>query len=332
MPKISVVLPVYNSEEFIQEAVTSILDQTYKDFILFAINDGSTDKSHEILSKIKDKRLNVISNEKNMGLIYSLNLGLNLSKDFEYIARMDADDISLSDRFRIQVECLDNNKNVGIVGTSINYFGGGYKPMDVFLPETTGKITPAFLCKNPIVHPTVMLRNSLIQDLGLKYDYDYPKYEDYKLWLDLVNECDFYNIQNILLSYRRHNANVSNQENYQLESDLIMIEKIIISYAEKMNIEFSKEELEVLSIITSVYRWQINKFIPLEILYESINSVVDKHPKNNVDIDYLRHLLWERGLVYLFKCGRKMDILKLISTKNLDVSYIRIFNIHNNWF
>ncbi len=332
MPKISVILPVYNSEQYLHEAVTSILNQTYNDFTLYAINDGSTDKSLNILSQISDKRLKIISNERNMGLIHSLNLGISKSTDYQYIARMDADDVSLPDRFAHQVEYLDRNPETGVVGTSITYFGGKDKPKDVYLPEENVKILPALICKNPIVHPTVMLRNSILEKTSIRYNTNYVKYEDYKLWLDLASECKFHNIKKVLLGYRRHTSNISNTKNYELTSDMSMIHKIFTSYSTSMNIDFTSEEIYILSIITSVYRWEINKHITVGDLSDCIVSVVRKHRSQNMDLRYLKHLLWERGLVYLLKCKRHLDLIKLISTHKLNIDYLKLYNIHRNWF
>ena len=117
-PKISVVMAVYNGERHLREAIDSILNQTFADFEFVIIDDASTDRSGRILQEYagKDKRIVIIGNETNMGLSKSLNKGIRLTKG-EYIARMDADDISFPDRFEKQVKFLDDHNDIGILGT-----------------------------------------------------------------------------------------------------------------------------------------------------------------------------------------------------------------------
>lgn len=104
---ISVILPVYNAELYLKEAIESILKQTYKSFELIILNDGSSDNSLNIINSFKDDRIILIDRENN-GLVYTLNEGINMAKS-KYIARMDADDISLSDRFEKQIKHMEEN-------------------------------------------------------------------------------------------------------------------------------------------------------------------------------------------------------------------------------
>ncbi|HAS7841575.1 TPA: glycosyltransferase family 2 protein, partial [Vibrio cholerae] len=126
-PKISVVMSVYNGEKYLGEAIDSILKQTFSDFEFIIINDGSTDKTLEIIKSYmkKDDRIVLVSRE-NKGLIVSLNEGLDLAKG-QYIARMDADDISIKSRFEKQIEFLDSNPDIGVCGTWVEVFGENIK-------------------------------------------------------------------------------------------------------------------------------------------------------------------------------------------------------------
>ena len=123
MPKVSVLMPAYNSEAFVAEAIESILNQTYTDFEFIIINDGSTDKTAEIIDEYakNDSRIKFINNHKNQGLIAVLNQGLDLCTG-EYVARMDSDDISMPQRFEKQVQYMDEHQEVGILGTWIDFF------------------------------------------------------------------------------------------------------------------------------------------------------------------------------------------------------------------
>ena len=114
-PKVTVLMSVYNGEKYLQEAIDSILEQTFKDFEFLIINDGSTDKTGEILESYHDLRIKIINNEKNIGLTKSLNKGLKLARG-EYIARQDADDISMPERLEKEVEFLETHQDYAVVG------------------------------------------------------------------------------------------------------------------------------------------------------------------------------------------------------------------------
>lgn len=209
-PKISVVMSVYNGEKYLQEAVDSILKQTFIDFEFIIINDGSTDKTREILELYSDPRIRLF-HQDNIGLTISLNRGLKLAKG-EYIARMDADDISLPLRFWNQVAFLDKNKNVGIVGGNciiINSKGeetGFYrvplKPLQIYWASNIA---------NPFVHPSVMIRNSLLKQNAIQYDERFSTTQDYELWVRFLKISTGANIKEFLVKYRQTSNNTSSK-------------------------------------------------------------------------------------------------------------------------
>jgi len=152
-PLISVVLSVYNAEKYLVEAIKSILNQTFKDFEFIIINDGSTDKSLEIIESYQkeDERIILISRE-NKGLIASLNEGIEKAKG-KYIVRMDADDISLSTRFEEQVKIMEENQNIGLCGTSVIVFGNNIKNDVWKLSKDDKTIKTELLFSSPLFHP-----------------------------------------------------------------------------------------------------------------------------------------------------------------------------------
>ena len=186
MPKVSVILPVYNAEKYLKEAIDSILNQTFTDFELLLINDGSTDGSEQIIQSYKDGRIVSISNNVNNGLIYSLNRAIDIANG-EYIARMDADDISLPERLERQISYLEENE-VAILATTVKLIDENGNALPDWIDDIQN-IRPQeiknFLSKdNCLAHPTVMGRSSVFK----KYRYNYTqKYsEDYDLWLRIV--------------------------------------------------------------------------------------------------------------------------------------------------
>lgn len=122
MPKVSVVMPAYNAEKYIGESIKSILNQTFIDFEFIIINDGSRDRTKEIILSYSNDRIVYLENEINSGIVVTLNKGLEYATG-EYIARMDADDIAVAERLEKQIEFMEENKDVGVLGTGICIFG-----------------------------------------------------------------------------------------------------------------------------------------------------------------------------------------------------------------
>jgi len=202
MPRISVILPTYNGEEYLQDALQSIFAQTYSDFEVIAINDGSTDQTPEILDSVKDKRLKVIY-QKNHGLALSLNIGIRAATG-EFIARQDQDDISLPTRFEKQVEYFDNHPKCGLLGTHANIWKNNQKtkrkiqhPYD----NATLQLLGLFNCR--FVHSSVMARTEVMINAGM-YPSDPLRNppEDFDLWLRMMKQCDVANLPLPLLYYR----------------------------------------------------------------------------------------------------------------------------------
>ncbi len=202
-PVISVILPVYNCEKYITEALNSILNQTFTDFEIFVIDDASTDKTAEIVSGFNDVRIKFIVKPKNTGYTDSLNMGLKLAKG-KYIARMDGDDISLPERFETQYRLMELHPEIIVCGTWLEIIETG---KTIRNPEHHEQILLQLLLKNPVGHPSVFIRNEAMR----LFEYDKLKEpaEDYDLWTRMIWSGAFYNIQKPLLLYRQHEFQVS---------------------------------------------------------------------------------------------------------------------------
>lgn len=201
-PKVSVVMPVYNGEPYLREAIESILNQTYTDLELIIINDGSTDNSEEIILSYKDPRIVYVKNPSNLQIVKTLNKGISLSRG-DYIARMDSDDISLPTRFEKQIKFLENNSDITICGSNIRRLRNNLKWKSKKFPPTNDDIRATLLFECPLAHPTVVIRRNFFDTL--KYNHSFNMAEDYALWCDaaLLN-YKFHNIQENLLLYRLH--------------------------------------------------------------------------------------------------------------------------------
>lgn len=209
-PKISVLLPVYNGEQFLGEAIDSILNQTFRDFeLLVLLEYGSNAASRDIIENKKaDERIRVIENkERKLGLAESLNLGMKVAKG-QYIARMDADDISLPKRFEKQVKYLDNHPDIVMCGTAMKgLYDDGHTDDRGYFTDA-GSIRFECMLGNPFGHPTVMWRREAFLQEKLFYR-NTPYSEDFELWKRVVERFDCANLKECLLIYRLHGESAS---------------------------------------------------------------------------------------------------------------------------
>ena len=209
-PRVSVVMAVYNAERYLEEAVRSILRQTYDDFEFIIIDDGSTDRSPAMLKSFadEDRRLRV-HRQPNSGLIASLNKAFGLARG-TYVARMDADDISLPRRFEKQVQYLDAHKEIGVLGTWIQDIGADGGPGPIWpLPTSPATIRWFLMFGNCLAHPSAMMRRELIQSLG--YRAAAVHVEDYDLWIRASSVTGVANIPEVQLKYRVLSQSVSSR-------------------------------------------------------------------------------------------------------------------------
>jgi glycosyltransferase involved in cell wall biosynthesis len=207
-PAVSVLLPVFNAEKFLRKTIESLLEQTFRDFEIVAIDDGSTDGSRQILDQCTDPRLRVIHNERNLGLIETLNRGIGFCAG-EYVARMDADDVAMPTRLERQYQFMQAHDDVILVGSYRLAIDENDNLVQSFnRPATDAPIIRwKLLTGNFITHPTVMIRKSALH--GELFEARYKHSEDYAAWLKLLKHGEFAIIPEPLLKYRFHPSSVS---------------------------------------------------------------------------------------------------------------------------
>jgi glycosyltransferase involved in cell wall biosynthesis len=199
-PFVSVVMPVYNAGQYLRDAIDSILSQTYKDFEFIIIDDGSTDCSPDILKEFagQDARIVILTNERNEGIVHALNRGIASAKG-KYIVRMDADDISLPGRFIKQVEYMEGHPSTGVCGASLSYINAQGEDSGIL---RYGQPDRSLLLKTPLLHPTVIIRSSVLKEHNLAYIEKYRFAEDYFLWLQIARRSAIASIDDVVLKYR----------------------------------------------------------------------------------------------------------------------------------
>jgi glycosyltransferase involved in cell wall biosynthesis len=206
-PTLSVILPVYNGEQFIGKAIDSILAQTFREFELIIINDGSSDATPAILNGYDDPRIRV-EHQKNRGIVASLNRAVELSTT-DLIARHDADDISMPERFEKQIAYLQQHPNTVIVGSSITTIDmSDYEINKHMVLLDSPELKQELLVRSPFAHGAVMFRKSQYLQAGGYSQHEWPA-EDYGLWVRLSAFGDFANIDEPLYSYRENSSGIS---------------------------------------------------------------------------------------------------------------------------
>lgn len=211
MSRVSVLMSVYNGERYLGESLTSMFDQTLSDFRLIVVDDGSTDKTWDILGNCLDRRLHLIKNDENIGLAASLNKALALSRG-EYIARMDADDINLPDRLEKQITFLDQNQDIGILGTRVDFIDDDGRRISTWKTPTHPIVVDWSLrFSNCIAHPSVAMRRTVLNDLG-GYNTEYRYGQDYDLWARASLVTKLTNLPDILVKRRKWEENVTSSQ------------------------------------------------------------------------------------------------------------------------
>ena len=212
-PIISIILPVYNGELYLSSCIESILNQTYKDFELIIVNDGSSDRSESIIRSFTDDRIQYVKNDRNIGLIYSLNRGIDLAKG-AFIARMDADDLAFPNRLMDQKKYLDTHPNCDIVAGQVEFINiKGESTGNWALDKKTisyKSILNTMPFENCLAHPTIMGRSAIFKIN--KYDPKQVDIEDYHLWLKMLSlGIIIEKIDHPVLYYRNNPVSITNQ-------------------------------------------------------------------------------------------------------------------------
>lgn len=239
-PVVSIVMPVYNAEPYLAEAINSILAQTWKDFELIVVDDGSTDRSMEIIRTFDDKRIRYVRNERNHGVAASRNRGVHLSRG-EFVAQMDQDDIARPCRIAKQVSYLRKHPDIGMCGGNIIKFFATSRILIRFL-RNHEEIRVTHLFHAGFAHPTVMSRRALLVENELFYDESCRNLEDYELWCKLVEKTKVANLDRVLLEYRSHSNQLS-RENSEYFTKLL--QKLHRRVLERILPDLSEEELRL---------------------------------------------------------------------------------------
>jgi len=274
-PLVTVLMPVYNGEAYLSEAIESILLQSYTNFEFLILNDGSSDRSEEIIQSYTDSRIRLINNATNMQLIATLNRGLDLAQG-KYIVRMDADDISLPQRIERQVEWLEKNPEYGLVGSWFEDFNGTDTIRTIKYSSDDTHIRIRHLYQTHIAHPTAVLRKSVIDEHNLRFDPDFVHGEDYAFWVQMSAYCKLSNYPEMLVRKRDHPRNISNKY-AQTQQDTCA--KVKQKQFEKMGLSISRGEIELYTRFANP-DWSFSKD-EMEMMHILIEKMASENERTN---------------------------------------------------
>lgn len=292
-PKISILLPVYNGEKYLNESISSILNQSFQNFELIVIDDCSTDKSVDVIKSHNDSRIVFLRNSINSRTAHSLNRGIDIAKG-KYIARMDQDDIASPTRLEEQYHFMEANPEVGICGTQIMPFGIGINSSTSKYPLSDSGIRLMQLYKPPFAHPTVMMRKAVLNKNKLRYRENFIA-EDYSLWSKLLQVTKASNLSSALLRYRIHPSSITKTFYRRLPNE----QKVIrVEYANYLFNQKSSFWSLMLNSGNSYFRkMAMNHFqnigikgIPRELLEKHLNLLDQYFKKRNRWVYYFNKI------------------------------------------
>lgn len=207
---VTVLMPNYNNEAFLREAIDSILSQTFRDFVFLIVDDGSTDKSIDIINSYTDPRIRLVIKEKNSGIVDALNKGIDLVET-KYFVRMDGDDLSVPNRIQLLYDFMEANPDVGVCGSHLRLFGDINQVWKMELDRE--RIKSKLIYTNSVSHAPSIFRTEVLKKNKIYYTNNHPYMEDYDIFFRLKNLTQFAHLDHVLYDYRvlQHNSTVKNK-------------------------------------------------------------------------------------------------------------------------
>ena len=319
---VTLVMPVYNAEKFLREAIDSVIKQTYSNWELIAVNDNSKDDSLVILKEYQniDSRIKVYSFDENQKPAIVRNFGITKAKG-DYIGFIDADDICFEDRLEVQVNFLRNNATIDLCGGFWLRFGKNINYEQAYIKEHNEELKLAFIYENYIGNSTVLARKEVF--LSNVFNPEFVPMEDYELWTRIIMKHNLYNIQKPLVKYRLHDNNISDTIAVDYE---VVKNSIQLKYLKNIGFVIDDDELKYLKkglqigrvvgyeelkkILFAVHKFEVfqneNHFFDKELIQKTINQ--------NINF-YFKRLSSHRLKFMLFILKEQYCYFKILSIK-----------------
>jgi glycosyltransferase involved in cell wall biosynthesis len=327
-PLVTVLMPVYNAERFLSEAIDSILNQTLTNFEFLIIDDGSTDNSLNIIKSYADSRIKLVQNEKNMGITATLNKGIHLAAA-DLIARMDADDISYSERLLKQYNYLKHHPDCALLSTQARVITEDKQTE--YIDNTNGDFFYYNLTfSSPIFHPSVMYRKKAVQEVGM---YTVPYSEDFELFWHLSRKYKLYNLPEVLLDYRNNSASlhqVAKKKEYGEAAYYQLLRNVRFYAGETYTIpeniikclqydfEPLLKEKNINSVVTCIHQLDFitECILNTENVNRDIKSIKEAaaHKRKHILLFFAKNFPRHKAILLLLRMGEVTILMKLVKT------------------
>ena len=331
---VTVLMPVYNAELYLREAIESILNQTFTDFEFLIINDGSTDSSKDIIASYQDSRIRYVENESNLKLIATLNRGIELAKG-TYIARMDADDISMPDRLEKLYTFMELHPEVGLCGSWFENFTEKGRGCIVKYATDDSTIRLKQLHQIHLSHGTCIFRTKVLTNNNLFFNPEFIHAEDYELWTRMAKYTKFANIPFMLYRVRNNGDSVSNKYTGIQNSNT---RRIIINQFTYLKSDFNNDDFEIYCRFANAqFSWfdkpRLQQLDSLLTYLISKNKTIGYLPSQELEIywsDKLFHIcyntkdgldIWRKSLLY------RKDILTFKKMMKRKIKLILMYKV-----
>lgn len=277
-PELSIIMPLFNSERFVAKAVESLLSQSYGNFELIIINDCSTDGSFEVLQQFSDRRISILHNETNQGIVFSRNKGLEAASG-KFIAPFDSDDVAMPDKFNLQIGFLKKHSEFGMLGSWAKMIdeNGNLLKKRWKLPAKPGRIPAIMFFRNYFVQSAVTIRREAIPKKGYRIGYDLV--EDWMMWHEIAQKHPVWNLPEYLVKYRvHHQGNSQNDPAQMYRKDKMMFEFLFHT----LGLHPAENDFELYSLIKN--RQPINHR-----QLKAIGAMLDKIADGNFNLRIYEH-------------------------------------------
>ena len=321
-PEVSVILPVYNSEIFLKSSIDSILNQSFKNFELIIINDGSTDSSEKIILNYlkKDKRIIYIKNFKNYGISRSLNIAIKKSKG-EFICRMDSDDISHYKRIEIQKNFLQNNPKIGVCGCYVRIQLSKKKIINYKYPINSSDCFATLLFSNPVAHPASMFKKNLISNNKIFYNIkNLTGCEDYEFWEKVSKFSNFFNIPKYLYTYRNLDNSLSKRGKKNSKKRFIFYSSVFKKFLILLNVKLTKKNIQIHYDLSDNELLKKSPYLFVQFQMYLINIFLQNKKYEIFDYKSLKKIILKKILIcffYKFKFYNFFILFKLLRLRRM---------------
>lgn len=279
MPRLTVLMPTYNVAPWVEEAIQSVLNQTYRDFELLVVDDASTDDTLDLVRAIDDPRIRIASFPNNVGLSENLNRGLDII-DTELVARMDGDDIAEPDWLETGIRVLDSHPEVGVCSFGFQFFGT--KTSLVRFPEHHEDSKAQMLFGCTVIVP--VFRRAVMVDNHLRYSTEAFPAEDYMMWADAYRVTQVYNVQRTLFHYRTHALQISTARR---EAQIVKSNEVRLKMLQWLNPDFTDEEKRY--FLDNFVLCKIEQKQDINCLQQFADLLVSRNMQGHYSSDALRH-------------------------------------------